>query len=49
MHETGLLIGRGKKSKKFSGIFRDKITGKSADFEGISQEFPGQTWPESNQ
>ena len=44
---TGLLIGRRKKVK-FRGIFRDKIVEKSADFVGISWEFWGQTWPESN-
>ena len=39
---SGLLIGHGKKVK-FRGIFRDKITEKSANFAGISQEFSGQT------
>ena len=31
------------KKVKFRGIFRDKITEKSANFAGISQEFSGQT------
>ena len=44
---TGLLIIRRKKVK-FRGIFGDKIAEKSADFVGISREFSGQTWPESN-
>ena len=37
-----------RKKVKFRGIFSDKIAEKSADVEGISQEFWGQTWPESN-
>ena len=37
-----------KKKVKFRGIFGDKIAEKLTDFVGISWEFSGQTWLESN-
>ena len=37
--QSGLLVGRGKKVK-FRGIFRDKFAEETADFTGISWEFP---------
>ena len=46
-HNTGPLIGRGKKVK-FHGIFRDKFAEKTADFAGISRKNSGQISPKND-
>ena len=37
-----------KKKSNFAGFLGTKLRKKSANFAGISWEFSGETWPESN-